>query len=339
MPRGSTILAENPTDMAPTNTLALGALALLATSAPAASLTRTGTIPLPDVTGRIDHFAVDRAGARLFVAALGSDRVEVVDLRRGAVVHTIGGLAEPQGVLFNPAVNRLYVANGGDGTLRSFDGANFAAGPVIKLDGDADNVRGAPDGRTIYVGYGDGALAIVDAAGNEVLGTIPLPAHPESFQLSQDGSRIFVNVPGAHMVAVVDRQSRQVVGRWSPGQVSANFPLALDQAGQRAFVGCRSPARLLVYDTASGHEIAALALHADCDDLFFDSRRHRIYAACGAGYLDVFADEGANRCRLVEAVRTAAGARTCLMDGDRIYVAVPRAGQHEAHIQVFGIAE
>ena len=38
------------------------------------------TIPLPGVEGRIDHMALDIAGQRLFVAALGNNTVEVVDL-------------------------------------------------------------------------------------------------------------------------------------------------------------------------------------------------------------------------------------------------------------------
>jgi hypothetical protein len=39
------------------------------------------TIALGGVEGRIDHFAFDTAGERLFVCALGNNTVEVVDLR------------------------------------------------------------------------------------------------------------------------------------------------------------------------------------------------------------------------------------------------------------------
>ena len=56
------------------------------------------TIPLRNVEGRIDHMAVDLKGERLFIAALGNNTVEIVDLRAGKHTGTIGGLHEPQGV-------------------------------------------------------------------------------------------------------------------------------------------------------------------------------------------------------------------------------------------------
>lgn len=319
--------------------LLLGALASLALSADAAPLTRIGTIPLPNVAGRIDHLAIDAEKGRLFVAALGNDTVEVVDLQPGCVSHTITGLSEPQGLVFVAELNRLYVANGGDGTLRAFDGATFASGPVITLGADADNVRYDPDAKRIYVGYGRGALGIIDATTNTVIGTVPLAGHPESFQLEKNGPRAFVNVPGARTIAVIDREKKRIVAEWPLGLAAANFPLALDEAGHRAFVGCRTPARLLVYDTVSGKEIAKADLHGDCDDVFFDAARHRVYAACGAGFIDVFVADDAGRCTLVEAVRTEPGARTCLLDRDHIYLAVPRAGGRPARVDVFLVTE
>jgi YVTN family beta-propeller protein len=99
------------------------------------------TIPLPDVQGRIDHMSFDVRNGRLFVAALGNNTVEVVDVKQGKRVHSIPGLHEPQGILYLPRVNRLYVANGEDGTLRIFDGSSFEPVKTIKLDDDADNVR------------------------------------------------------------------------------------------------------------------------------------------------------------------------------------------------------
>src|SRR5690349_6910030 len=56
------------------------------------------TIPLPGVSGRIDHIALDRGRQRLFVAALGNNTVEAIDLRAGKRSDRIAGLHEPQGV-------------------------------------------------------------------------------------------------------------------------------------------------------------------------------------------------------------------------------------------------
>src|SRR5712692_1652962 len=65
------------------------------------------TVLLSNVEGRIDHFGVDVQGQRLFVAALGNNTVEVLDLRAGRRMQSISGLREPQGVLYVPEFNRL----------------------------------------------------------------------------------------------------------------------------------------------------------------------------------------------------------------------------------------
>ena len=302
----------------------------------AEALKLTGTIPLPHVEGRIDHFALDAAGARLFVAALGNNTVEVVDLKAGQVARAIAGFAEPQGICFAPGLNRLFVANGGDGALRVFDGTTLAAIATVKFSGDADNVRYDAATRRIYVGYGDGALGVVDAATNALVADIPLAAHPESLQLEKEGAHIFVNVPRAHHVAVIDRMQQKVVGTW-PTSAAANFPMALDEAHHRLYIGCRTPARLLVFDTGAGRELASLQLRGDCDDLFFDAPRHQLYASCGEGFIDVFTQIDADHYALKESVPTIAKARTCFFDGRQIYLAVPKGSGRDAEVRVYEV--
>lgn len=292
------------------------------------------SIPLPGVEGRIDHLSLDVVGARLFVAALGNNTVEVVDLKAGKVVRSLAGFSEPQGVLFVPESDRLYVANGGDGAVHVVDAATFQTLAAVKFDDDADNLRYDPAARQVYVGYGSGALGIIDATKNTVVGTISLTAHPESFQLEQNGARVFINVPGSHTIAVADRASRHVVAHWSLGFVAANFPMAIDQAHHRVFVGCRRPAHLLVFDADSGKQIAKRDLHGDCDDVFFDATRHQIYASCGEGFIDVFGADGDHYTPRA-AVKTTPRARTCYFAGDHLYLAVPRQGTVDAHIDVY----
>src|SRR6266581_9241584 len=81
------------------------------------------TIPLNGVEGRIDHMIMDVAGKRLFIAALGNNTVEVVDLKQGKVSRSLSGFSEPQGVCFIPEFNLMVVANGGDGRCVFFDGS------------------------------------------------------------------------------------------------------------------------------------------------------------------------------------------------------------------------
>jgi hypothetical protein len=206
---------------------------------------------------------------------------------------------------------------------------------TVALGDDADNIRYDAPSRLLYVGCGRGALAVVETASNRHVGEIALAAHPESFQLERDGARVFVNVPSAHDLVVADRTTRKILAKWPLGFVGANFPMALDEAAHRLFVGCRVPARLLVFDTATGRELAKFDLHGDCDDLFFDATRHLLYASCGEGFIDVFNQTDADHYTLRESVPTVAKARTCFFDGTHLYLAVPKSGAREAAVRVY----
>src|SRR3954469_15809408 len=120
-------------------------------------------IPLGEVRGRIDHMAIDLARHRLFVAELGNDSVGIVDLKKREVIQTISGLREPQGLGYVPAMDALYVANAGDGSVRVFAGADYATAGRIDLGEDADNIRVDNAANQILVGYGSGGLAVIDA--------------------------------------------------------------------------------------------------------------------------------------------------------------------------------
>src|SRR5437016_10582238 len=90
-----------------------------------APLKLTKTIALPGVEGRIDHFAFDAAGERLFICALGNNSVEVLDLRKGERIHSITGLGAPQGIAYIPELDRIFVANDKGGVCKIYDGKSF----------------------------------------------------------------------------------------------------------------------------------------------------------------------------------------------------------------------
>jgi len=297
------------------------------------------TIPLPHVEGRIDHLAVDLQGQRLFVAALGNNTLEVLDLKAGTRVHTITGLHEPQGVGFIPESNTIVVTNGHTGTCDIFDGISFQHRTAVKLASDADNIRYDVATHTLYVGYGAGALGLIDARRTQHLGDIPLKGHPEAFQLEQAGPRIFVNVPSTPHIAVVDRDKRAVITTWPLQGAEANFPMALDESHHRLFAGVRKPPMLMIVDTESGEEIARMKSVGDADDLFYDALHRRIYIAGGEGFLSIVAQEDADHYTPVTTIPTAAGARTALFVPElgRLYLAVPHRGTQGAEIRVYEV--
>lgn len=295
-----------------------------AQSAPPLVLERT--IPLAGVAGRIDHLAIDLGRKRLFVAELGNDTVDVIDLTTGTATHRIDGLREPQGLGYSPKADVLAVASAGDGSVRLFRGADFSPAGTINLGEDADNVRlDAATGRLV-VGYGSGGLAVIDLASRSVVSRVKLTAHPEGFQLNDVGRRAFVNVPDARQIAVLDMAAGKQVATWRVPNLGSNFPMALDDTGAVVAVVFRNPPRLVLLDAKSGAVAASLDTCDDADDVFFDPRRHRIYVSCGAGVVDVMQRKPRDYRRLAR-VETASGARTSLFVPalDRLFVAA-RAG-------------
>lgn len=295
------------------------------------------TIPLPNVEGRIDHLTVDLKGQRLFIAALGNNTVEVVDLRAGERSQSIGGLNEPQGIGFVPEFNKLFVANAKSGACDVFVGSSLKRMKTIKFSDDADNIRHDVATGRVYVGYGDGALGIIDASTVDRITEIKLKGHPESFQLEKSGPRIFVNIPTVKQIAVVDREKRAVISAWPTGDLTANYPMALDETHHRLFVGFRRPARLLVFDTESGKVVDNLESPGDADDIFYDGSRRRVYVVGGEGSIGVFRQTDANRHEPMAKIPSASGARTALFvpELDRLYVAVPHRGAQRAAVAVY----
>jgi len=291
-------------------------------------------IELGKVQGRIDHLAVDLKRHRLYVAELGNDTVGVVDLKEGKVTQTLRGLKEPQGIGYEPTTDTVYIANGKDGTLRLYKGADLTPLDTIELGDDADNVRIEEAAHRVWVGYGSGSLAVIDANSRRKMADIPLPAHPESFRLDPDGSQVFVNLPRARQIAVVDRTTARQVATWKMDLLLANFPLVLDDGGRILSV-FRMPARLAVFRKQDGQRLQVLDTCGDSDDLFFDSKRHRVYVTCGEGAIDVFSQQ-ANGYQHVDRLETSSGARTSLFvpELDRLYLAVRATSSTPAAIWV-----
>lgn len=289
---------------------------------PSAPLVPDGAIALPGTSGRIDHMAIDLPRRHLFVAELGNGSLDVVDLAAGKVIHRITGLKEPQGIAYDAKSDSVSVASGGDGTVRFFSGHDFTPRGVLTLGDDADNLRIDPRNGHVIVGYGEGALAIIDPVAMRKLQEIPLAGHPESFRLS--GSRVFINVPDAGQIVAADIDTAKIVTVWRPGYTS-NFPMILADSGDVGVV-FRGQSKLALLDPNSGAVIAAADTCGDADDLFFDAKRKYFYVSCGSGVVDVIS-RGPTGLHALSRIHTSAGARTSLFvpELDRLFVAA-RAG-------------
>lgn len=282
-------------------------------------------IPLPDVSGRIDHLAFDTAHGRLFVAEYANGTVDEIDLAGGRPLGRISGLHEPQGIAYLDRLDEIVVACG-DGSVHFYAASDRREVAHLDLGGDADNVRIDSRNGHVIIGFGDGGLAVIEPAEAKVLSRISLTGHPEGFRLR--GSTAYINIPDRGAIVVADVDSGRVLSSWSTGTHRLNFPLAIDPSGHEVVVAYRLPAALQRRDANTGTVIDTLPACGDADDLFLDGDRQ--YLICGAGHVDV-----SMRSRPRNAgsrVITAPGARTGLYSPElaRLFVAVPARGRPAA---------
>jgi DNA-binding beta-propeller fold protein YncE len=297
------------------------------------------TISLPEVKGRIDHMDADVRHRVVFISALGNNSLEVASIIQGKLIQSIKGVSEPQGVGYIPQTNEIIVANGGNGKCIFYRASDFTPNGSIDLGSDADDVRYDSVDQRIYVGYGEGGIAIIDASKHLKIADIKVPAHPEGFQVDRELGKLFVNVPDANQIDVIDLKSQKVTENWKT-EYGANFPMAIDMKNHVVYVGYRRPGKLVAMDETNGKTISTIDLTGDADDLYYDSGAGKIYASGGSGSVDIFQMENST-LRHVANIATRSGARTSLLIPEiQMFILAERASDGQpAQIRIFSTKE
>jgi DNA-binding beta-propeller fold protein YncE len=286
-------------------------------------LKRVHILELKGKAGPLDHLAVDRAHNRLFIANQCNDTLDVVDMRVCKLVKQVPGQKQVHGIAYVPKLDRIFLGNG-EGVCNVLDGRDFNLLKAVPVS-DADNVHYDPRTKRVYVA-GEKDLAVIDATSLKLLTSIKLPGSPEGFRIASSQPRLYVNTSAPCQVVVVDTDSNKVISKYPLGGKEGNETLALDETGNRIFVGFRGKPRIVVLDQDSGREVTSVAIPEGVDDMFFDAKAKRIYASCGSGFVAVVRQIDADHYQLVAEVPTVKGARTSYFDPGigRLFVAVPR---------------
>ena len=286
------------------------------------------SIPLPGVSGRIDHMDVNLKDGIVYIAALGNNSLEIVDINKGRVLHSIKSLYEPQGVAYIQQQEEIFVANGGNGDCYFYNAKNFQKTATIHLSSDADDVRYDSASERIYVGYGDGGISVIDASKHLQIKNIKLSGHPEGFQVDKQLNKLFVNVPDAHQIAVIDLLESKLISKWSTGIFRANFPVAIDTTHHNLFIGYRHPAKLVVIDENTGNILNRSDLVTDVDDLYFDELDGKVYASGGGGFISIYKWWDSSLEQIAN-IATKTGARTSLLIPEfKLFILAERANSN-----------
>lgn len=292
-------------------------------------------VPVPGHLGRIDHFSGN--GRMIYFSIVGSNGIGVENWFDGRAVGFIPGVLEPQGELFAPGFNKIFSASA-QGKVYIFDGTTYQLQKTIDFGADADNLRWDPVHKLVLVGFGEeaGGVAEIDPATNARVGKVlKTGGHPESFQIELNGPMMYVNCPDAgQVIEAVNRNTGQVT-KWPLHDLRGNFAMALDEADHRVFTATRKIPMLVVFDTATGQEVARVpGIVGEADDVYFDAARKRIYVIGGQGFISVVQQITPDRYGLIANVPSKIGARTGYWNPqmDRLYVGVQAEGSKPAEI-------
>jgi DNA-binding beta-propeller fold protein YncE len=291
-----------------------------------------GRTELPGYGGDFDHFGVDLAGNRLFLAAEDHGTLEVFDLKSGAHEKTVSGVETPHSIFFIPDMNRLLVTDSGAGMTKVLDATTYQVTGSIKLVPGADSIGfDAPRDRLYVVTGGkdvnmmDSVLAEINPRTGQPVGDVTFDSnHVEAMAVEQHGNRLYINVTDKNYMAVIDKDQRAIIARWPIKEAEQNAPVALDEANHRLFIVTRKPGTLVVLNAMTGESIAHFKAPERCDEVVFDAANHRVYVAGGEGFIGVYQQLDADHYQQLANVPSAKGAKTAVLVPalHRLYLAV-----------------
>ena len=310
----------------------------------AQALRLVSTFPLPTLgTGSFDHFAVDLKRHRLFATPEEAKMVLVMDAVSGKVLREIDGVQRPHAIVYRADVDRLYITDGIDGSVRVFDGETYkqlARVPVLK---DADAVGYDISTKTLYVANGgkdmhqtSSHVSVVDTNSNQRVQDIELDGETlEAMALDTYRPRLYINNTAKNAIDVINRYTHAKISEWPITECKQNVALALDEQRPRLFVGCRSN-QIVVMDSNTGKQLQTLTIHDGVDDVIYDADSQRIYASTN-GYVDAFSQKDLNHYVSLGSVPSGEKARTArlVLEWNRLFVAAPKNASSPARILAF----
>lgn len=316
--------------------------------APQSPLTIKSHVDLPGYVGDFDHFAVDVAGNRLFLAAEDHGTMEVFKLSTLAKIKTVKGPIEtPHSILFMPDVHKLLVTETGKSLSHYFNSDNYAFEKPLKLVQGADSVGfDAPHNRLYLVTGGkdvpmeDSWLEQVNPRTGKFINHLHFDAeHVEAMAVEQHGPNLFINVTDKNYIAVLDKVTLKEKARWPIAATDgANCCFAFDEPHHRLFVVTRKPGNILVLNSNTGVELARFTGPGRVDAAEWDEKHQRAYVIGGEGWISVIEEKTPNHFVELPKLVTADGAKTSILVPERneLFVAVS-PGDTKAMAQVLRI--
>ena len=212
------------------------------------------------------HCAKFGPDGMLYVSAELSNAIHVLDPATGKITSTVPtGAPESHMFVISPDGHRAYTSNVGSGSVSVVDLQNRSLITVIPVAKRVQRISISPDGRFVFTHDQDAPrIAVIDTATNKLARWISLPASVYSSAPTPDGRLLLANAPSGKLF-VIDLSSENVTASYPiPAAIGE---IAIDTAGEHAYVSCPQKGTIEVFDIRGGKLEAPIVLTPGVDGL------------------------------------------------------------------------
>ena len=248
-----------------------------------------GDVPLPGPAVRFDYQSLDASDGRLYIAHMNADQLVVFDTRKREVLANLDGFHRVHGVIAVPELARIFASVTGDHQVAVVDRASLKTLAKVGEMKYPDGLAYAPRNNRVFVSdeHGD-ADAVIDAAHNTLLTTIPLGGGAGNTVYDGGDNKILVAVHGKNELIKIDPQQARILDRTAMTGLHDPHGVALDVENRLAFVAGEGNHKLVVVDLKTMQVGAPFSVGRDPDVLAFDNGTKRLYVAAESGDIAVF---------------------------------------------------
>ena len=294
---------------------------------------------IPNVNGRISQITFDSRRQLLYIVAPENNSIEIVNLKNYSIKKQITSILEPKGISYIKETDILIITSGIDGKYFVLNASDLTILHSFSIGPKPSGIKYDSISKRIYIGFGYGSISEIEPNTFENLIEYKLEGSPEEFQFHENGNKFFVNIPSMLHFEVIDKTKKKVVSKIKINGATNNFPMAIDTKTRRLFIGCQSPAKVVIFDTETYRQLTSFDCDGDPNNIFYDPVKLRIYLSCGAGFINIFEQITGDEFKLIEKRPTRNGARTSLYipELDLFVVAIPSSLNRPAEIVIFSI--
>ncbi len=269
-----------------------------------------------------DYLGVDPPMRNLYVSH--GNQVDVIDLDSGKVKGHIPNTQGVHGIAIAPQEGRGFTTNGTPGSVTIFDRQTLATIEEVPTGKNPNCVMyDSATHRIFTVDRGSERLTAFDAATGKQVGTIEKAGGKLEFGAADGAGHLFVNLEDKNALLKLDSKKLSILERWPTDPCTDPVGMVMDRKNNRVFIGCRGGS-MAVVNGESGKVITTLPIGKGVDATVFDPETALIFNSSGDGTMTIVHEDSPDSYRVVETVKTQAGARTMALDPvtHNVYLAV-----------------